>query len=34
MCSDNGVLKEDKPPEKVDKTLVSLCFGKNLDMHP
>lgn len=31
MCSDIGVLKEGKPPKKADKTLVSLCFGKNLD---
>lgn len=34
MCSDIGVLKEYKPPKKVDKTLVSLCFGKNLDRPP
>ena len=34
MCSDIGVLKEGKPPKKADKTLVSLCFGKNLDSPP
>jgi hypothetical protein len=31
MCSDTGVLKEDKPPKKVDETIVPLFIGKNLD---
>lgn len=31
MCSDIGVLKENKPPKKVDETIVSLFIGKNLD---
>ena len=34
MCSDIGVLKEGKPPKKVDKTIVPLFIGKNLDSPP